>query len=978
MNEFSKTKFHLLVGAIFLLPGAYLPALPGSFEAEVKALHRNDLAREKCLDLSELSTGASNGDDVVQVDCDGKITQKWMFEKVQEPNLYQIKNGFSGKCLDVSMDISPYNGTQQGANVYQWDCETAEQNDENQLWYVAQNFEGYYKLVSKRSRRCLDVRAGSLENGATVHQLACEPAYKSQNWLIIPDILDADLYKNFDHKWALDLNKAREYFKNPTEKTRYFGVQTKALIPGKDPASRQIQSKMCAKTKEKIVIKDDDGNIIDVKDGDCNVWVHMQTRNYDHSKHVDKPFEKPIINIINNDEMIDPPGYLNIIAMFNAPVHQQEEIRKYLRNGDIIIYFHPDEVRMEEFQMHHAALYYETSEGPLALSLGTKIPYVHHLDNPVGYGPSFKTGATSRPFHVYRFNPNGAPKVGGRNAKGEFEFACNSQNSVMHSPIECQRGMTTFTLTNEMVDQYNYIARNWGFIVNSKSPFGDYHTLTWKDKKKRDVAGLSLLDEVDRFAYSAINYSRGNEMPETYCSGLVYTNINLALNRPLNKRAMGSELWENFIRRRYALNDKTILLGDDKYGVDSEYIRGSLLYSELMDTTDLPVLDRLIFEPLTSTDMIDALMDGYFHMIPSRQEKAQIIRSMAPLFAGSLSFYLQKEGNDPYEPTFDDYSGDRTKRMVMEYANAYVGGNEDISTIKLVEELVVENGREKTVLNLKVTPGKDGKEDLPSFKEFERKYLANRYIPPYAFNYFANKADSLISYVGTVIHADFLAPLKAGTKKIEKDVNVFSQGGPNTSFNRNMKVMDGGAALQRIFRVNSGPEKVGPGSVVTLKITASDARDLRAVLHPAGSFEPLDDIYFCDGKYGREGCPGGGMVGIPIPLPLPLSEEGDPITEWDDHEISSKFFDSVVNGGLGCEKRGDGRVLCPKYDWVSGGAYESEVYELGNARGQWVVTIIDRGDYARKPETTLPNCPECKWGGAQSNQWMLTIKNGDN
>ena len=54
------------------------------------------------------------------------------------------------------------------------------------------------------------------------------------------------------------------------------------------------------------------------------------------------------------------------------------------------------------------------------------------------------------------------------------------------------------------------------------APFADFHSLTWRSVDQRQGAGVSLLQEVDRFAGPAL--ARG-QIPKVYCAGLVFTNL---------------------------------------------------------------------------------------------------------------------------------------------------------------------------------------------------------------------------------------------------------------------------------------------------------------------------------------------------------------------------------------------------------------------------------------------------------------------
>lgn len=76
-------------------------------------------------------------------------------------------------CLDVKG-----NSTENGANVQIWEnCHTA-----NQQWKVESVGDGYYKLVSQRSGRCLDVSQKDFTSGTNVQQYDFSNVHDSQRW----------------------------------------------------------------------------------------------------------------------------------------------------------------------------------------------------------------------------------------------------------------------------------------------------------------------------------------------------------------------------------------------------------------------------------------------------------------------------------------------------------------------------------------------------------------------------------------------------------------------------------------------------------------------------------------------------------------------------------------------------------------------------------------------------------------------------
>ncbi len=817
---------------------------------------------------------------------------------------------------------------------------------------------------------------------------------------------------SFTHRWAIDMQKVQE-------QSRYSNNQRFVAAVPTDLLPEPLATGACE--RETVILEDGS-----TQPGGCYLWGNMMRRNYNHSEHLDDATGSPIVNIIDNGQMIDPPGYLNIIAQLNAERQDQTEIRQHLHNGDILVYFHPEDDDTTQFRMHHAAMFYDTGEGPLAISLDG-VPFIHHVDNPVSYGPAFNSGPTAPPFHVFRFSPNGAAGVGGRADSGRFQFPCTDEIRDAGGPAECQAGAATFEISDEMAAQYAYLSRNWALITNDHAPFASFHYMSWNDEADRATAGLSILQEVDRYALPALE--RG-DTPKVYCAGLVYTNLNLALNRPLNQAAMGSSLWSVFQGASFDFDDRYMTLGSDNRAV-----RGALAPADLADDMNLPRVGRLAFEPIPASEIIDAWLEGYFGRLP-REARAQILGGAADRISQGFRSLVWADTKD--DEAREENSVVATPERIIAYAAAYGAGDADAHTITV-------QGSE-----LVVTPGPDGQPDLPQMKALELQYVENRYVPPPLYFVLANQADSLISYVGTVIHVDMLAPIGDNEGDTGSGgVAEFAEGGPDTSLYEHFFVPNGGRHAQRLFDVSSGPTLVGHGSSFSTRLSAANIDDVRVVLHPAGSFAPLDSLYTCD----RDADCLGDVPGINIPL---SAAQNDGNVVWDDVTVVYDFFAATNEGGLGCVMVGDvagtwedvifthGEVdaviemansatfqqldveiglnsraaenivaarpiadlsqlaavaqvgpstlnamreyvptwtnandderyaLCPAYDWATGGVDATDRIRIDMAYGQWTITTLDLGE--NSDGQNVENCAYCSEGGAHSNQWFLFLR----
>lgn len=748
----------------------------------------------------------------------------------------------------------------------------------------------------------------------------------------------------FHHRWAIDMAKVHSKVSGYAESPRFVASSVEQLLP--TPAmQQQLGPGIC----EHEAVIGTDGQ---VEQGGCYAWALMQTRNYDHSRHVDDPANHPIVNIIDEQgNRLDPPGYLNIVALRRAERAQQAELRSTLRNGDLLVYFHPEDDDTTQYTIHHAAMYYDTGSGPLAISLGDT-PFVHHVDNPTSYGPAFNAGASSTPFHVFRFSPNGAPNSARRDPQGRYQFACTDAIRDAAGPEECQNGAATFTITDEAAEQYAYVARNWALIDSDHVPFADFHTLNWHDAGQLARASRSLDQEIDRFA-TPILAGDESQTPAVYCAGLVFTNLTLGMNRPLSQRGLGP-LYEAFAARTYGYDD-----GYMRYGEGQEL--PALRPEQLTDGMNLPRLGTYPVQPIMASDIIDSWLDGYYGGNAWResggtrglppQARAQVLAGAKQQLAGG--FRSLRWDQAVKSGAVAQQNPVASEANVLLYADAYCGGCLNLPDAFFQQ--FSEQNRARVI---------EASRDLAKMKQLEADVVTNRYVPPPLYHVSAQREDSLLTYVATVIHEDLLQCIDpAGCGASGAGAATFMQGGPDSSLYPHYAVPNGGRHTQRLFAVDSGPQKVGYGSWVSTRISAADIRDVQVLLHPAGSFPAFggaDALYSCD----RTPECLGGAPGIPLPISAALNGGQ---TAWTDKSVRFDLFRSVEQGGLGCVVEEDGRRTCPS-------SREGERIDVTSAYGQWTLTMIDLG--AATDGVEVANCAECSTGGGHSNQWVLSIADG--
>lgn len=748
----------------------------------------------------------------------------------------------------------------------------------------------------------------------------------------------------FNHRWAIDMAKVHSKVSGYAESPRFVAASVEQLLPNAAMATK-LGPGIC---ESETIVKEDGS----VEQGGCFAWGNMQTRNYDHTRHVDDALNHPIVNIIDEQgNRIDPPGYLNIVALRRTERAQQAELRSTLRNGDLLVYFHPEDDDFTQYQIHHAAMYYDTGDGPLAISVGD-VPFVHHVDNPTSYGPAFNAGASSTPFHVFRFSPNGAAGSAGRDAQGLHQFACTDEIRDASGPEACQTGAATFTITDEAAEQYAYLARNWALIDSGHVPFEDFHTLNWHTHEQLQRAGVGFGAEIDRFATPILN---GNEdaTPAVYCAGLVFTNLSLGMNRPLSQRGLGN-LFPTFAGRAYSYDDGYMRYGE---GTDLPTVSAE----QLSDTMNLPRLGTYPVEPIMASDIIDGWLDGYYGGRMFResngtrglppQARAQVLAGAAQQLSGGFGSLRWDQAVKP--GSIAAANPVASENNVKLYASAYCNGCLNLPDAFFQQ--YSEQNRQRVI---------EASRDITKMKELEAELVQNRYVPPPLYHMAAQREDSLLTYVATVIHEDLLQCIDpAGCGAAGPGASTFMQGGPDSSLYPHYKVPNGGRHTQRIFAVDSGPVKVGYGSWVSTRISASDIRDIQVLLHPAGSFPAFtgaEALYSCDRA---PDC----LAGVPgIPMRLDPAQNGGK-TAWADKSVRFDLFRAVDAGGLGCVIEEDGRRTCPS-------SREGERIDISAAYGQWTLSMIDLGTATEGAE--VESCAECANGGGHSNQWVLSIADG--
>jgi DNA uptake protein ComE-like DNA-binding protein len=773
----------------------------------------------------------------------------------------------------------------------------------------------------------------------------------------------------FQHKWAVDMKKVSSLY--GTTSKYFFGVTAaEAGLPAGLPG------------------------------GETVIWDQMARRNSDHSLHVehtaDPTVPEQVHVILEDGTRVDPKGYLNIIPMLkDTDPLKQTHIRKYMRNGDVIMYFHPEYTGMKsqmDRRASHVAMHYDYKD------TAANREYVHHVDNPNGYGPRYNHSPDRHmPFHVFRFQPNpqrafasattdaivetvegvdfsGAQRdkvlqiansadlntldaavgldrraanniINARQASGSIASLSALGKIPYIGPEALARlrnyavangaGASGFKISEGLASKYSLAARNWAFITNDLSPFADFFTLT-----------LQQQSDLPAFANDAI---KNTQMPVLYCSGLAYANLNLALNYPLNETGLGAELWPLFQQTKYKNSDFST----------------EITANVLQDTAKLRSINELVFRPYAATDILNAWVEislGHFPMpvikgiLSSPGFAQQVVGAYRNLEWSDSQAGTEKASQSQFPPA--------TIENVQRWVSAYGLTQADTAAFLSADPALKEKF---DAIGIPVT----GLTPMDALQAVERELLDNRFVPPRIWMDEADQADSNMVYVGTVLNCELLSDLN-GTEDACSlgggGSDSFAEGAAETSTYAHYGISNGGQRTHRRFDATPGPETFGVGTKVTVAATAPGTSDIMFLLHlpehwagePTVDMSVIDYDRYCTERNPSKTCaPAKGVV-LDI---LPTEQRA----------INAEEF-AVDLIGHGCEIEDAANVRCNVATRQADGSYvmASELVPR-TSRGLWTVTMVDRG-----VETTgspLDRCAFCATGGAQFNLWRLLVRN---
>jgi hypothetical protein len=539
-----------------------------------------------------------------------------------------------------------------------------------------------------------------------------------------------------------------------------------------------------------------------------------------------KPFANDKVNAViktADGKLMGPKGKgLNIIPLLkNTDPTKQTHLRKWLKNGDVLTFFHPEQNSMRNMmdrRASHVAFHYDY-KSPL-----TGKEYVHHVDNPNNYGPRYNyPPSRNMPFHVFRYQPK--------------------------------------DMDAKKAAAYALAARSWAFMDDDLSPFADFFDLqlqTQRDMKTKFVDRLLA----------------GNEIAEVYCSGLAYTNLNLGTNYPLKPGMITRDYRRNETGEVFRAADcanpssENCVLSPAKYGdVDSASLEGR---------------NKFVFPSYTTSDLANAWLDNTYGELPleKRAEIAGMPQTQAQIGQGLYNVQWsdadgKPTGNgDANVPTSvvapenlkawgDSYAATLAVGKAMKAGNAadaakatqqYIDSHQlktkDGQLVGMADLIAKHNASQPADADPEKWVAIDAQKMTPQqiLRALEIAHVENRYVPPriwmdtaddrqYLPSGFDPRTDSNaeIVYVGTVISCELLSAADGSAADACADsgggMDEFSEGGADTSTYPHYAVVNSGERTHRRFDSSTGPAQIGKGSRVTVRATTFDMTGVRFLLH---------------------------------------------------------------------------------------------------------------------------------------------------
>lgn len=505
-----------------------------------------------------------------------------------------------------------------------------------------------------------------------------------------------------------------------------------------------------------------------------------------------------------------------------------------------------------------------------------------------------------------------------------------------------------FKIDEDMAQAYGKAARDWAFMTNDLSPFAGFFDLRLKTRA-----------DLDQFATNALN---GQDIPKVYCSGLAFANLNLATNYPLNQNGLGDR-FESFLGNSWNFSDA----GESYTGAD------------LQSDPSLEGINRLVFEPYGATDILNEWVKTYLGHLPleaqmgivRNDQLAQAIVSGMGQLEWSDAGNEEKSQRVEWEPA----SLENAKRWAQAYGlpaeatEGYLAADPDL------QEAVSNMGLDTT-----------GMTPMQVLQAAEAHLIDNRFVPPRIWLDEADKLESDMVYVGTVLNCELLVAVDGSDEDPcalgGNGATTFAEGAADTATYPHYRVPNGLDRTHRRFDATPGPELVGPSTYVDLRATHPNVDDFFFVVHTPQAYEgmPYADTAMMDYDHlcsatqeaGQSCAPpmvaaegvanrAAGFMGIYL-------DPTDLVAEGHVDDATFRYTLSEI-----CEfSEEDTTMLCPVVYRNDDGSYRFDYEWISRAsHGWWAATMVDRGE--DQTSLDLDECEQCTQGGGHFNQWVLNI-----
>ena len=542
-----------------------------------------------------------------------------------------------------------------------------------------------------------------------------------------------------------------------------------------------------------------------------------------------KPFandkENPVVKTADG-KITGPKGKgLNIIPLLkNTDPTKQVYLRQWLKNGDVLAFFHPEQSSMRNLmdrRVSHVAMHYDY-KSPL-----NGKEYVHHIDNPNNYGPRYNyPPSRNMPFHVFRFQPKG--------------------------------------MDAKKAEAYALAARNWAFLNDDLSPFADFFDLqlqTQRDLKTKFVDKLLA----------------GSESAEVYCSGLAFTNLNLGTNHPLKPGLLTKEY-------KRGETGETFAPGDCQSGTEDKCVLAPAKLGGV-EVASLESRNKLVVNPYTTGELAPQWLDNTYGELPleKRAEIAAKPETQQQLAQGLYNVQWSDGDGKPGDAAAAAPPAVTATENLKAWGDAYgatlawskamKAGDQAAAALATqafvdAHQLKAKSGEVLGLAqliekhNAAVPTGEDAEKWLAVdaakmsaaqiLRALEIAHVTNRYVPPRMWLDTADDHTFLPSgfdprteskgdmvYVGTVINCELLAATDGSSKDacavdgagVGAGSDQFSEGGADTSTYAHYAVANGAERTHRRFDASTGPELMGKGTKITVRATSFEMKDVKFLLH---------------------------------------------------------------------------------------------------------------------------------------------------